>query len=185
MFRSLLFAIVVLFSLAHPVASQTIEQGGADTNSGFGYPEISPRDRCNECIQPCETRPVTRWKLPGFWGRPHVDPIVGECACGKRTGVTRHASGSIFWARPFSGHVDAACPGMSSWLQNCAAPALTSPFDRLGGFRGLPYHRTDNGFCGPGRDPYGCLGESNPCNATPALVQPMQGAQADNNFLWR
>ena len=33
-------------------------------------------------------------------------------------------------------------------------------YDHLGGFEVSRYERRDNGHCGPGRDRYGCLGES-------------------------
>lgn len=122
---------------------------------------IDPRDRCNECTRPPETRPVTRFALPGLWGRPYVEPHVGDCQCGTCTGVTRHPGKSIFWSRPLSGHLENDAPRFNSFLENCFAPALTAPFDRLGGFKGIPYQRRDSGYAGCGRDPYGCLGESN------------------------
>jgi hypothetical protein len=33
-------------------------------------------------------------------------------------------------------------------------------FDSLASLKLVPYQRKDNGYCGPGSDPYGCLGES-------------------------
>lgn len=123
--------------------------------------ELDPRDRCNECTRPPETRPVTRWALPGVWGRPYVEPHVGDCQCGTCTGITRHPGKSVYWPRPFSGYLENQKPKFNAFLENKLAPTLTAPFDGLGGFRGLPYQRTDSGYAGCGKDPYGCLGESN------------------------
>jgi len=122
---------------------------------------IEPGDRCNDCTRPAETRPTTRFALPGLWGRPYVEPPVGDCQCGRCTGVTRHPGKSIYWPRPLSGHFENKTPGFNSFLENYLAPALTAPFDGLGGFKGLSYQRRDSGYAGCGRDPYGCLGESN------------------------
>lgn len=123
--------------------------------------EIRPGERCSECTRPAETRPLTRWDLSGFWGRPYVEPPVGGCECGTCRGVTRQPEKSVYWPRPWSGHLENRTPRFNSFLENCFAPALTAPFDGLGGFKGLPYQRRDSGYAGCGRDPYGCLGESN------------------------
>ena len=125
---------------------------------------IEPNGRCNECVRPYETRPGTRYDLPGFRGRPYIAAPVGGCQCGHATGVTRHPNASAHWPRPLSASVDQALPQFSNWMEQGVAPAITSPFDRLGNFRGLPYQRRDSGYCGPGRDPYGCLGESRAAN---------------------
>jgi hypothetical protein len=122
---------------------------------------IDPRNRCNDCTRPAATKPVTRFALPGLWGRPYVEPHVGDCQCGSCTGVPRHPGKSAFWPRPLSGYLENDAPRLNSFLEDCFAPALTAPFDRLGDFRGLPYQRRDSGYAGCGRDPYGCLGESN------------------------
>jgi hypothetical protein len=165
MLKNIFARSLLSFTLGLSVVSITLGQ----TTSGeaglwtapAGAKVIDPRDRCNDCTRPPETRPATRFALPGFWGRPYVEPHVGDCQCGSCTGVTRHPGKSVYWPRPLSGHLENDTPRFNSFLENCFAPALTAPFDGLGGFKGLPYQRRDSGYAGCGRDPYGCLGESN------------------------
>jgi hypothetical protein len=42
----------------------------------------------------------------------------------------------------------------------CQKKRCVDMFDSLATFKLINYHRTDNGYCGCGSDPYGCLGES-------------------------
>jgi hypothetical protein len=166
--RSIHVALLLTLVIWLPGNASDAQEMAAGTGSWPTSPpstaytkEIVPGDRCSECTRPPETRPLTRWNLPGFWGRPYVEPVVGDCQCGSCRGLTRQPGKSIYWPRPWSGHLKNQTPGFNAFLENRLAPTLTAPFDGLGGFKGLPYQRRDSGYAGCGRDPYGCLGESN------------------------
>jgi hypothetical protein len=69
---------------------------------------------------------------------------------------------SVYWPRPFSvkreqGHAHRCT--CASCTDRCRT-RINDRFDHLINFKLIDYHRTDNGHCGPGADPFGCLGES-------------------------
>ncbi len=122
------------------------------------YP-IDNRKPCHICSRPDDWKAIPLVDLPGLRGRPHIDSAMGGCSCGKRC-PGNHPTASWNWSLPFSAIREAKHPNFSAWLDDPCRPRLTNGYDRLGDFRLINYQRSDNGHCGPGRDPYGCLGES-------------------------
>ena len=126
------------------------------------YP-LDPRKPNNPCTGNCQsgtcgcgcaTRPA------GLHGRPYQPREPGGYACGKNC-PNKHPQFSAYWPRPFSAKLDERHPERAAArYSGCPQKKLTDVFDRLVNFRLVDYQRTDNGYCGPGRDPYGCLGES-------------------------
>ena len=126
------------------------------------YP-LDPRKPNNPCTGNCQggncgcgcaKRPA------GLHGRPYQPHEPGGYACGKNC-PNKHPQFSPYWPRPFSAKLDESHPERAAArYSGCPQKKLTDVFDRLVNFRLVDYQRTDNGYCGPGRDPYGCLGES-------------------------
>lgn len=118
------------------------------------YP-IDPRKPCNECVRPHAVQ-SRGCELPGLKGRPYIDKEPGGCLCNKKR-APKHASSSVYWPRPFStklaGHSDET-------VTTCPKKRIVDIFDPLATFKLIPYQRRDNGYCGRGADPFGCLGES-------------------------
>lgn len=99
-------------------------------------------------------------KRTGFRGRPHQPREPGGYSCGKRCS-NKHPKFSVYWPRPFSAKLDERHPERAAArYSGCPQKKLCDVFDKLANFRLIDYHRTDNGYFGPGCDPYGCLGES-------------------------
>jgi hypothetical protein len=122
---------------------------------------IDPRKPNNPCTQQsgcqCGFCASTR---TGLRGRPYQPTEPGGCQCGKRC-PNKHPQFSSYWPRPFSAKLDERDPERAAArYSGCQKPKLNDMFDRFTNFRLLDYDRTDNGYCGPERDPYGCLGES-------------------------
>ena len=90
----------------------------------------------------------------GNAGRPHQDRAPGGCHCDQRR-PCRFPDLSVHWPRPFSAKLDQRFPG-----HGCPTPRAIDLIDGLSSFKLLNYQRSDNGYCGPGADPFGCLGES-------------------------
>ena len=138
---------------SHPVISYDIYRD----RSRF---PIDPRKPCSVCRRPvgkCNCGVDHGQCGPGNHGQPYQDKEPGGYACGKNCPGKRPMF-SVYWPRPFSakraeGH---------SHRCNCdqCATRINDRFDHLIKFKLIDYQRTDNGYCGPGADPYGCLGES-------------------------
>lgn len=122
------------------------------------YP-IDSRKPCNICARPADRKAIPHVDLPGLRGRPHLDQEPGGCRCGKKH-VDHHPMSAWSWPMPFSAKRQQNHPNLAAWLEDPCRQRLTGAFDKLTDFKLIPYQRTDNGYCGPGRDPYGCLGES-------------------------
>lgn len=122
------------------------------------YP-IDSRKPCHICARPCDPKAIPLVNLPGLRGRPHIDQGIGGCTCGKKY-PAKNPMTSWNWSLPFSAVREDKHPNFSAWLDDPCRPRLTSGYDRLGDFRLINYRRSDDGYCGMGRDPYGCLGES-------------------------
>lgn len=121
---------------------------------------IDPRKPCSTCL-----RSVTNCQCginhgqcgPGNHGRPHQDREAGGYSCGKNCPDKRPMF-SVYWPRPFSAKHTPGHPDRCNCDQ--CATRVNDWFDHLIDFKLIDYQRKDNGYCGPGADPYGCLGES-------------------------
>ncbi len=122
------------------------------------YP-IDPRKPCNTCVRPPQVQPVTKLDLPGLYGRPHMDDEPGGCRCGKKS-CPKCSDRSIYWPLPGSARMDARNPQRAMEREQHCRKRINDLFDPLVDFKLIDYKRKDNGYCGPGSDPYGCLGES-------------------------
>ena len=126
---------------------------------GSRFP-IDPRKPCSVC-----RRPVSRCNCgvdhgqcrPGNQGQPYQDKEPGGYACGKNCPDKRPMF-SVYWPRPFSAKRAERHPHRCNCNQ--CMTRINDRFDHLINFKLIDYQRTDNGHCGPGADPYGCLGES-------------------------
>ncbi len=117
---------------------------------------VDPRKPCNNCTHPAGTQPRCNCNLPGVNGRPYSEREPGGCQCDQKN-PAKHPEFSVHWPRPFSvklGEHDSTCGC------GCQKKRIVDVFDGLSTFKLSKYKRTDNGYCGPGSDPYGCLGES-------------------------
>ena len=65
---------------------------------------------------------------------------------------------SVYWPRPFSAKRAEGHPHRCNCDQ--CTTRINDRFDHLINFKLIDYQRTDNGYWGPGADPFGCLGES-------------------------
>ena len=143
------------------------------------YP-LDPRKANNPCTQTqdCGCSRCLAGKT-GIYGRPYQPREPGGYACGKNCSNKRPQF-SVYWPRPISAKLDERNPECAeARYSGCPQKKLTDCFDRLVNFRLIDYQRTDNGYCGPGSDPYGCLGESKIANLgyhfqTEAIPQSVQ-----------
>ena len=118
---------------------------------------IDPRKPCNRCVRP---QGECSCHLPGVGGRPYMKSEPGGCTCSKK-GPPRHPDFSLHWPRPFSAKLDERNPEKAAArYASCQKKRAVDVFDSLSKFKLSNYKRTDNGYCGPLSDPYGCLGES-------------------------
>ena len=127
------------------------------------YP-LDPRKPNNPCTGNCEGGTCgcgcSARNVPGLHGRPYQPHEPGGYSCGKNC-PTKRPQFSVYWPRPFSAKLDERHPQQAAArYSGCQKKKLTDVFDRLVNFRLIDYQRTDNGYYGPGSDPYGCLGES-------------------------
>ena len=127
------------------------------------YP-VDPRKPCHVCIQRKDTHPAfaDRFsRITGFQGRPHQDIEPGGCLCGKKKQSFKKPNINVYWPSMFAGVKEEYFPCKAA--KDAATHGrfrLVNMFDNLGGFELSRYQRRDNGYCGPGRDRFGCLGES-------------------------
>ena len=124
------------------------------------YP-IDPRKPCSQCVRPCDSKTLSCYDLPGIKGRPNVDKPLGgiqcnDCNCRKN----KCPLTNVYWPVPLAARREYHHPGFSGWLDDPCRKRLVDVFDKLGDVRISGYRRTDSGYYGKGRDPYGCLGES-------------------------
>jgi hypothetical protein len=120
---------------------------------------IDPRKPCNTCVRPPQVQPVTKHHLTGLFGRPHMEKEPGGCRCGKK-GCPKCSDRSIYWPLPRSARMDARHPQRAMAREQNCRKRINDLFDPLADIKISNYKRKDNGYCGTGSDPYGCLGES-------------------------
>jgi len=119
-----------------------------------------PRKPCNSCTHPAASQPRCNCNLPGINGRPYQETEPGNCQCGEKH-PAKHPEFSVHWPRPFSAKLDERNPARAqSRYSGRPQKRIVDVFNPLSTFKLSGYKRTDNGYCGPGADPYGCLGES-------------------------
>ena len=128
------------------------------------YP-IDPRKPCSPCNGGTHCG-CGRCKKLGNHGKPYQERELGGCKCGKQKFPRRHPQFSVYWPRPFSAKLDERNPQAAAARYNgCQSKRCVDVFDHLIDFKLVDYQRTDNGYCGPEADPYGCLGEQASLNA--------------------
>ncbi len=125
---------------------------------------IDPRKPCPVCTKR-ENHHGKQFKtldrIYGFQGRPYREVEPGACLCGKKKQKFKHLNTNVYWPSLFAGLPEAFAPKRAAnRAVNLNRFRPLDFYDRLGGFEVSSYQRRDNGYCGPGRDPYGCLGES-------------------------
>ena len=106
-------------------------------------------------------RGLTDIDWPGKKGKPYQDQEPGGCRCGKtyfNAGSFKRDQFSINWPAPFSVIREKFGKGLDQPPSQFMCKYLAA-FERLSEFKLIDYQRTDNGHCGPGSDPLGCLGE--------------------------
>ena len=109
------------------------------------------------CQQGCQCQ---RCLTLGNQGRPYHEKALGGCKCDSCK-PNKHPNFSVHWPRPFSAKLDAHHPeAANARYAACQPKRIVDVFDGLSTFKLSNYKRTDNGYCGPGADPYGCVGES-------------------------
>ena len=105
-------------------------------------------DRCPSCLS------------LGNKGRPYRDKVYGGCECDSRKPFA-HPNFSVHWPRPFSACLDERHPERAAKRYDaCPDKYIVDVLNPLSKLKLSKYKRTDNGYCGRGSDPYGCLGES-------------------------
>lgn len=127
------------------------------------YP-LDPRKQNNPCTQGpscgCDRCGRSGQRKMGFQGRPYQPQEPGGYSCGRKC-PSKRPQFSMFWPRPFSAKLDEAFPQAASRrYEPGQKKKVWDVFDKLTNFTVIDYQRTDNGYSGPGCDPYGCLGES-------------------------
>ena len=126
------------------------------------YP-IDPRKPCHICTQRKSNSKFAALhsRIYGFQGRPYQEKEPGGCLCGKKKQKFKRSNLNVYWPTFAAGVPEEYFPVRSAAkASNYDRFRLVDIFDHLGGWELSPYERRDNGYCGPGRDPYGCLGES-------------------------
>ena len=119
------------------------------------YP-IDVRKPCWQCGQGdnCQACSI------GHKGRPYREKVYGGCECDSCK-PWKHPNFSVHWPRPFSACLDDRHPERAAQRYDaCPDKRIVDVFDPLSKIKLSNYKRRDNGYCGPGSDPYGCLGES-------------------------
>ena len=138
---------------SHPVINYDIYRDGSQ------FP-IDPRKPCSVCrraVGTCHCGVDHGQCGPGNHGQPYQDKEPGGYACGKNC-PNKRPMFSVYWPRPFSAKRAEGHPHRCNCDQ--CATRINDRFDHLIKFKLIDYQRADNGYCGPGADPYGCLGES-------------------------
>ena len=121
---------------------------------------IDPRKPCSVCrrsVGKCNCGSDHRRCGLGNQGQPYQDREPGGYSCGKNC-PNKRPQFSVYWPKPFSVRRAEGHPHRCNCDQ--CATRVNDRFDHLINFKLIDYQRTDNGYCGPGADPYGCLGES-------------------------
>ena len=126
---------------------------------------IDPRKPCQPCLkrQGCSCSKCCQLhETYGFQGRPYREREPGGCLCGKNhERKKKRPFFSVYWPSVCNAICEEHHPNLALRKQDPCRFRLSSLFDNLGGFELLPcYERPDNGYSGPWRDRYGCLGES-------------------------
>ena len=120
---------------------------------------VDPRKPNNPCTQngQCQCHRCQS-NHTGLHGRPYQPQEPGGYRCGKNC-PSKRPEFSVYWPRPLSAKLENH--SSQCQCQKCkGGKKINDLFDGLVNFRLINYQRTDNGYCGPGSDPYGCLGES-------------------------
>ena len=124
---------------------------------------VDPRKPCSVCTQRNGDSKFAALhdRIPGFQGRPYQDTEPGACLCGKKKQKFKRLNFNVYWPTFAAGLTEELFPVRSA-IRECknGSCLITDMYDSLGGFELSPYQRRDNGYCGKGRDRYGCLGES-------------------------
>lgn len=124
------------------------------------YP-IDPRKPCPACSLGASQ---CRCRLLGNQGRPFLEKEPGGCECASHH-PSKSPSFSVHWPRPFSALLDEHHPERAAArYSSCQPKRVVDVFDSLSTFKLVNYKRSDNGYCGPGADRFGCLGESKVIN---------------------
>lgn len=143
---------------------------------------VDPRKPCNQCVRPSATKPICCCNLAGLKGRPYMDKDLGGCQCNKKH-PAKHSGHSIYWPRPFSAKLDRCFPNQAAKRYHCPPKKrAVDVFDSLSTFKLIPYKRQDNGHCGRGADPYGCLGESRYGSYVRGVDDNLLRVPADRDF---
>lgn len=127
------------------------------------YP-IDPRKPCSVCkreVGKCNCGCQFSHRGVGNQGMPWQDVEPGGRACGKKNCSDKRPEYSVYWPKPLSArreNRDGCCEGCGH--TRCRCRKINDLFDHLVNFSLVDYQRKDNAYCGPGADPYGCLGES-------------------------
>lgn len=122
---------------------------------------IDPRKPNNPCTKSgnCQCGACLSTRT-GLHGRPYHPQEPGGYRCGKNC-PSKRPEFSAYWPRPLSVRREEHRAGSACQCRQCGGEKKVNDlFDGLANFRLLDYQRTDNGYCGPESDPYGCLGES-------------------------
>ena len=128
------------------------------------YP-IDPRKPCSVCkreVGDCSCGSQCAQYGIGNQGMPWQDTEPGGRSCGKKGCGDKRPELSAYWPKPLSArraNREGYCQGCGH--AKCRCRKVNDLFDHLVNFKLVDYQRKDNGYCGPGADPYGCLGESN------------------------
>lgn len=130
------------------------------------YP-IDPRKPCSVCKREtgsCQCGCVGGHQClkPGNQGKPYQDLEPGGRNCNGHCGCRNRPEFSVYWPKPFSAkRANNQCNQCGCGCKACegTGPKVNDLFDHLADFKLIKYQRTDNGYCGPNADPWGCLGE--------------------------
>jgi len=99
--------------------------------------------------------------IPGRHGKPYQEREPGGSRCTDKKCGERSAVFSAKWPRPFSAKLDEHFPKRAAERYcPCQKKRIVDVYDRFIDFKLINYQRHDNGYCGDGADPYGCLSES-------------------------
>jgi hypothetical protein len=125
---------------------------------------LDPRKPCSVCkrqLANCRCGCQRQHCAIGNEGMPWRDTEPGGRSCGKKCCKDKRPEFSVYWPKPLSArreNREADCA--SCGHAKCRCRKINDLFDHLVNFKLVDYQRSDNGYCGPGADPYGCLGES-------------------------
>lgn len=125
---------------------------------------------CQQC-----DRELPRLNVNGWRGKPWRDGDLGGCKCGSKCGFTNY-NFSTSWPSPFSVLLDfGSCGDQRRSTVDTRNGRLRDKLDLLAGIRLVGPIRSDNGYCGPGCDPYGYLGKSQRGLEAPVIRHAAEG----------